>query len=65
MGEGSSTSDYFAQDLAFNTSSHTSNAERAFGTAYAGSHLSYMVIYLASTDSGAVFTGGYLKITRN
>jgi hypothetical protein len=32
IDQGSSTSDYFTEHLAFNTSNHTSNTKRAFGT---------------------------------
>ena len=64
IGQGSSLTDYFTEHLAFNTSSHTSNTERAFGTAYVGSYLSYIIIYLATTDSAHVFTGGYIKLER-
>ena len=64
IGQGSSLTDYFSEHLAFNTSSHTSSTERAFGPAYVGSRLSYIIAYLATTDSTYIFTGGYIKIVR-
>ena len=63
IDEGSSLEDYVSNHLTF-SSSTTSHAFRAFNTAYTGSHLSYLVIFMAVQNPAYVFTGGYIRIVR-
>jgi hypothetical protein len=63
ISQGSSLEDYVSNHLTF-SSSTTSNTFRAFNTAYTGSHLSYLVVFMAVQNPVHVFTGGYLKLVR-
>jgi hypothetical protein len=65
INEGSSLEDYVSNHLTFNSSSTTSNTFRAFNTAYTGSHLSYLVIFMAVQNPAYVFTGWYIRIVRD
>ena len=63
IGQGSSLTDYVTNHLTFSNST-TSNTFRAFNTAYPGSHLSHLVIFMAVQNPMYVLTGGYIKIQR-
>jgi hypothetical protein len=63
ISQGSSLEDYVSNHLTF-SSSTTSNTFRAFNTAYPGSHLSYLIVFLAVENPAYVFTGGYIRIVR-
>jgi hypothetical protein len=63
IGQGSSLTDYVSNHLTF-SSSTTSNTFRAFNTAYTGSYLSYLVVFMAVQNPAYVFTGGYIKLER-
>ena len=60
IGLGSSLEDYASNQLTF-SSSTISNTFRALNTAYGGSHLSYLVIFMAVQNPNYVLTGGYIK----
>ena len=64
IGQGSSLEDYVSNHLTF-SSFETSNTFRLFNTSYSGSHLSYLVIFMAVQNPAYVFTGGYIKIQRD
>jgi hypothetical protein len=63
ISQGSSLEDYVSNHLTY-SSSTTSNTFRAFNTAYVGTHLSYLVIFMAVQNPLYVFTGGYIRLVR-
>jgi hypothetical protein len=63
IGQGPSLTDYVTNHLTFSNST-IPNTFRAFNTAYAGSHLSYLIIFMAVQNPNYVLTGGYIKIQR-
>ena len=63
ISQGSSLEDYVSNHLTF-SSTTTSNTFMAFNTVYVGTHLSYLVVFMAVQNPAYVFTGGYIKIQR-
>ena len=61
IGQGSSLTDYVTNHLTY-SSSTTSNTFQAFNTAYTGSHLSYLVVFMAVQNPLYVLTGGYIRL---
>ena len=63
IDQGSSLEDYVSNHLSY-SSSTTSNTFRAFNTAYTGSHLSYLVVFMAVQNPAYVLTGCYIRLVR-